>query len=59
MLVMIPNASFVDVQKSIITNHSLRDCLTQGLEIKHGQQKVFHIFTKSKLKLVHERNFIL
>jgi len=45
-------------KKSIIITHNLCDCLTQGHGIKHGQQWVFHISTKSKLKLAHECNFI-
>jgi hypothetical protein len=39
--------------------HSLCNCLTQGREIRHGQQKVLHVSTKSKLKMVHEHNLIL
>jgi hypothetical protein len=45
-------------KKSMITTHSLCDYLTQGHGIRHGQHKVHHISTKSKLKLVHEHNLV-
>jgi hypothetical protein len=45
-------------KKLIIIMHSLCNCLTQGHGIRHGNHKVFHISTKSKLKLAHEHNFI-
>ncbi len=45
-------------KKLIITTHILRDCLTQGQGIRHGQPKVLHISMESKLKLVHERSLL-
>ncbi len=45
-------------KKSIITTHNLCNCMIKGCGIKHGQQKVLHISTKSKLKLAHECNLI-
>jgi hypothetical protein len=46
-------------KKSMITTHNLHNCLTQGCEIRHGQQKVLHVSTKSKLKLAHECRLVL
>jgi hypothetical protein len=45
-------------KKSIITMHSLCNCLIQGCGIMHGQWKVLHISIESKLKLVHERSLV-
>jgi len=45
-------------KKSTIIMHNLHDCLTEDCGIKHGQWKVLHIFTESKLKLVHKRSLV-
>ncbi len=45
-------------KKSTIIVHKLCNCLIEGYGIRHGQHNVLHIFTKSKLKLVHKHSLV-